>query len=219
MMKGVRRLLVLAATLGMLQNIAAEKACSHGDGCPARSKASDNVLLQMRGQLNTTDVQSQPEKPLTDFSKPVDCLSVYVGLNCDACKGNDVENGAVWKGSNVFETAFGGKACRSKLWDHKTIACGVCGMGACIAGPQYPARNHCPWEWTFGNNGCASCDSWCPRGSVDNMNYGGRGALTGSSCQNNDGKTFPCGNEVAGDNGACHQCKCVSVVDYDRLRL
>merc|ERR1719272_858595 len=39
------------------------------------------------------------------------------------------------------------------------------------------------------------------------MNYGGRGGGMGNSCANNDG-TFPCGNEVAGDTGACHQCKC-----------
>jgi hypothetical protein len=63
------------------------------------------------------------------------------------------------------------------------------------------------WEWKWGNNGCARCDDWCPHGSVDNINYGGRGEGKGRSCANNDG-SYPCGNEVAGDNGACHQCKC-----------
>jgi len=72
------------------------------------------------------------------------------------------------------------------------------------------ARAKASWEWTFGNNGCARCDDWCPHGSVDNINYGGRGSGWGISCQNNDG-TYPCGNEVAGDNGACHQCKCKKI--------
>jgi len=63
------------------------------------------------------------------------------------------------------------------------------------------------WAWTWGNNGCATCNTWCEFGSFDNLNYGGRGGGMGNSCANNDG-TFPCGNEVAGDTGACHQCKC-----------
>jgi len=194
-----------------------------GDASECAEKDIEEISMKMLQQKVRMPSQgstktNETAEDLTDFSNLVDCMHTWSGRACDGCKDNLIKKfGPIWNGDKVSEAAFGGKGCKSK-WHTGDTVCGVCYMEACIAGPSYPEKYQCPWEWTFGNNGCATCDSWCPMGSVDNMNYGGRGAGSGKSCQNNDGKTFPCGNEVAGDNGACHQCKCVKKITYDRLR-